>query len=216
MYQFPYTTVMHPHRHPLDIDWVIEQLKRATRTWDQADRTRLSQAIILTRTKHAGQRYAPASEYAIHPLRAALTLAELGGVKPDVVIATVLHDTLEDTDTTEQELQTQFGDQVATLVKLMTLPFTPETTVEEKVSIKRDHSADIARGPIEVRLIKCADLLDQMQNWRRLPSDSPHRPKLLRFLEEAQSYALPLAEATHPALAAAMRRELQWFSVHAM
>jgi (p)ppGpp synthase/HD superfamily hydrolase len=201
---------------PLDIAWITDQLKRVTRAWSPSDRTRLSQAIVLARTKHAGQQYAPASEYAIHPLRAALSLAELGGVEPDVIFAALLHDTLEDTETTETELRTSFGDRVATLVHLMTLPFAPNSTVEEKVRIKQEHLAEIQRGPIEVRLIKCADLLDQMRNWRRLPTDSPHRPKLLRFLEEAQSYALPLAEATHPTFAAAMRRELQWFSVHAV
>jgi len=113
-----------------------------------------------------------------------------------VVLATVLHDTIEDTPTTEEELCGQFGDRVATLVKLVSYPFTSEMTIHDKLSIKADVLADIRRGPVEVRLLKCADLLDQMRNWRLLPRESEFRAKLLRFLEQAQAYALPLAEET--------------------
>ncbi len=200
----------------LDIERTVRELKRGTASWSADDQTRLTRAIIFVRTKHAGQRYEPASEYAIHPLRAALALMELGNVEPDVVLATMLHDTIEDTPTTEEELRGQFGERVATLVKLVSYPFTAEHTVHERIEIKADVLAQIRRGPIEVRLLKCADLLDQMRNWRLLPRESDFRAKLLRFLEQAQAYALPLAEETDERLAVLMRRELEWFYIHAV
>ncbi len=199
----------------LDIDGVVAALKRATSSWSGLDQTRLTQAIVWARTKHAGQSYAPAAEYAIHPIRAALTLAELRSVEPDVVLAAVLHDTLEDTPTTEDELREAFGDRVATIVKLVSYAFTPDMNVHEKLLIKNEALSEIRRGPIEVRYVKCADLLDQMTNWKRLPKESAVRSKLLRFLEEAQAYGLPLAEETDERLAQAMRRELQWHAIHA-
>ena len=200
----------------LDTDQVVQKLKGATGHWAVEDQERLTRAIIFARTKHARQTYAPASEYAIHPLRAALTLVELGNVEPDVVLATVLHDTIEDTATTEEELRGQFGERVTTLVKLVSYPFTAEHTVHEKIEMKADVLAQIRRGPIEVRQLKCVDLLDQMRNWRLLPKGSNYRAKLLRFLEQAQAYALPLAEETDERLAVMMRHELEWFYVHAV
>ena len=202
--------------HFLDIDRTMRTLKTTTGSWSAEDQARLTRAIIFARTKHAGQRYEPASEYAIHPLRAALTLVELGKIDPDVVIATILHDTIEDTPTSEEELRAEFGDRVATLVKLVSYPFTSEMTVEHKLTIKADVLAQIRRGPLEIRLLKCADLLDQMRNWRLIPRESEFRAKLLRFLEQAQAYALPLAEETDERLAVLMRRELEWFYVHAV
>ena len=198
----------------LDIEKTIAHLRQATSAWPIESRNQLTKAIVFIRKKHAGQSYAPASEYAIHPLRAAITLAEIKTVDPDIVIATVLHDTLEDTDTSEEELQAEFGDRVTTIVKMVSHRFTEKSTVVEKITAKRDNHMEIQRGPIEVRYLKCADLLDQMRNWKLLPKDSPIRKKLLRFLEEAQSYALPLAEETDQTIAKEMRRELQWYYVH--
>jgi len=197
-----------------DIDKQIQALKTATSRWSTTDQSRVTQAIIFARTKHAGQTYVPANEYAIHPIRAARTLAELGTVEPDVILATILHDTLEDTNTSEDEITAAFGERVTTLVKMVSHRFAEDSTLEEKVAAKRDNHTEIQRGPIEARLIKCADQLDQMRNWKRLPSSSPIKKKLLRFLEEAQSYALPLAEETEPKLADLMRRELHWYYVH--
>ncbi len=198
----------------IDIEAAIVALKAATSNWSDTEQARLTQAIIFARTKHAGQSYVPAPEYAIHPIRAALTLAELKKVDSDVVIATVLHDTLEDTDTTEDELRNAYGERVATLVKLVSHRFPQDSTVEEKMAAKQENHAEIQRGPIEARYLKCADILDQMRNWKLLPKDSPIRKKLLRFLEEAQSFALPLAEETDSELAELMRRELHWYYVH--
>ena len=198
----------------LDIEKTIAALKAATNNWSTADKARLTQAIIFVRTKHAGQSYSPAPEYAIHPLRAALTLAELKTVAPEVVLATILHDTIEDTATTQEEITHAFGDQVSTLVKLVSHRFPEDSSIQDKIAAKRDNHTEITRGPIEARYIKCADVLDQMRNWKRLPSNSPIRKKLLRFLEEAQSFALPLAEETDPTIANAMRRELQWYYIH--
>ena len=84
------------------------------------------------------------------------------------------------------------------------------------MAAKKENLTEIRRGPEEVRLMKCADLLDQMRNWKRLPSSSEHKAKLLRFLEEAQAYALQLAEETNETLAQEMRTELQWYHIHAL
>ena len=200
----------------LDIEKIIAHLRQAASGWSVESRSLLIKAIVFVRKKHAGQTYAPASEYAIHPLRAALTLAELKTIDPDVVIATILHDTLEDTKTEEDELRAEFGDRIATLVKLVSHRYSDGATVIEQIAAKRENQVEIQRGPIEVRYLKCADLLDQMRNWKLLPKNSPVRKKLLRFLEEAQSYALPLAEETDQTIAREMRRELQWYYVHAV
>jgi guanosine-3',5'-bis(diphosphate) 3'-pyrophosphohydrolase len=89
--------------------------------------------------KHRDQRRkgADASPYINHPIAVANVLANEGGITDDTVLAAaLLHDTIEDTDTTVEELQTQFGPDVAAIVVEVT---------DDKSLPKRDRK----RVPIE-------------------------------------------------------------------
>ena len=80
-------------------------------------------AIAFAAHKHRDQRRKDkrASPYINHPIALATVLWAEGGVHDPVVIATaLLHDTLEDTETSWQELRGEFGDEVADLVAEVT------------------------------------------------------------------------------------------------
>ena len=80
------------------------------------DNARLNQAIIFAAERHANQlRKGTALPYILHPLE---TLQILSNMQADrnVQIAGVLHDVLEDTDTTAEEIASLFGEDVAALV----------------------------------------------------------------------------------------------------
>lgn len=73
---------------------------------------RLIHALAFAATKHRDQRRkdAAASPYINHPIALANVLANEAGIDDErVLIAAVLHDTVEDTETTEQELAREFG-----------------------------------------------------------------------------------------------------------
>lgn len=83
----------------------------------------LLDAVMFAAERHRNQRRkdADASPYINHPIALAHLLATTGGVDDlDVLRAAVLHDTIEDTETTEDELRTRFGDAVADMVAEVT------------------------------------------------------------------------------------------------
>jgi guanosine-3',5'-bis(diphosphate) 3'-pyrophosphohydrolase len=84
------------------------------------DRARLLlKAVAFAADKHRDQRRkdAEASPYINHPVALANVLREEGGVVDTVVLcAALLHDTVEDTETTEEELRKTFGDEIAEVV----------------------------------------------------------------------------------------------------
>lgn len=80
-------------------------------------------AVAFAADKHRNQRRkdAEASPYINHPIALANVLANEGGVDDVTVLcAAVLHDTIEDTETTPEELQAIFGPKVASVVMEMT------------------------------------------------------------------------------------------------
>ncbi|HET6718774.1 MAG TPA: HD domain-containing protein [Rhodocyclaceae bacterium] len=80
---------------------------------------RLIQALAFAATKHRDQRRkdAAASPYINHPIALANVLANEAGIDDErVLIAAILHDTVEDTETTDQELAREFGQEVAGIV----------------------------------------------------------------------------------------------------
>jgi (p)ppGpp synthase/HD superfamily hydrolase len=83
----------------------------------------LLRAINFAARKHKDQRRKDeeASPYINHPVSVALLLAEIGDVSdPEILAAAVLHDTLEDTKTTPEELEAQFGQRVRRIVEEVT------------------------------------------------------------------------------------------------
>src|SRR5262245_10796875 len=80
---------------------------------------RLLRAARFAAEKHSGPRRknAPATTYIHHPIEVAEILANVGGVTDeDILIAALLHDTIEDTDATREEIVREFGEKVAALV----------------------------------------------------------------------------------------------------
>jgi guanosine-3',5'-bis(diphosphate) 3'-pyrophosphohydrolase len=94
-----------------------------TRGSTKLNPAQLLKAIAFAADKHRGQRRkdADASPYINHPIAVATVLAAEGDVSDEVtLIAAALHDTVEDTQTTFEELEKHFGSEVAGLVRELT------------------------------------------------------------------------------------------------
>jgi (p)ppGpp synthase/HD superfamily hydrolase len=117
----------------------------------------IEKAMIFMVKKHKGQLDDNGEDYDKHPLNVFTILGQVTQDQ-DILIASLLHDTLEDTSTTYEELKQEFGWKVADLV----LEVTHEETKEGNI-FPRLHSRDAI-------LIKFADRLDnlsRMQSWGR-------------------------------------------------
>jgi GTP diphosphokinase / guanosine-3',5'-bis(diphosphate) 3'-diphosphatase len=136
----------------------------------RADSTQtLVDALAFAADKHRRQRRkdAEASPYINHPIALARVLSvEAGLADATLLAAAVLHDTLEDTETTYEELRERFGRAVAAVV----LEVTDDKTLpkEERKRLQIEHAAHISR---RARLVKLAD---KICNVRDVAANPPH------------------------------------------
>ena len=136
-------------------------------------RGRSSKAYDIADRMHAGQTRKSGDPYITHPLAVTTILAELGMTGP-TLCAALLHDTVEDTDYTLEELRADFGDEVVRLVdgvtKLDKVKYgdsaQSETIRKMVVAMSRD---------IRVLVIKLADRLHNMRTLRYLRQDKQER-----------------------------------------
>lgn len=119
--------------------------------------TRLAQALAYGKEKHEGQtRKTDGTPMFNHPIRVAETLKG-AGFDDEVVMAGYLHDTVEDTDATLEEIEELFGNRVAEVVAGNT------ENKDHSWEERKQHTIDwIAEAPIEVRALIVADKLDNL------------------------------------------------------
>ena len=128
--------------------------------------------------------------YINHPLAVARVLADEGDVKDaEILAAAILHDTLEDTQTTLEELRKAFGRRVASLVAEVT----DDKTLPKKVRKQRqiDHGPSKSQG---AALIKVADKICNLRDLRRSPPKHWTVERKGKYIEWAREVvrALPI------------------------
>lgn len=135
------------------------------------DFTLIQKAYDLSKSAHDGQLRLSGEPYIIHPVEVANILAELE-LDATSIVAGLLHDTIEDTTYTFDQIKTMFGEEIATLVdgvtKLGQIPYT--TKEEQHVENLRKMFLAMAKD-IRVILIKLADRLHNMRTLKFKPED---------------------------------------------
>ena len=164
----------------------------------QADVDLVQRAYAFAAKAHDGQLRRSGDPYVVHPLGVATTIAEL---KLDVpsICAGLLHDCVEDTSATTQEITESFGGEIAFLVEGVTkLGKIPWNTKEERQAENfRKMLLAMARD-IRVILIKLADRTDNMRTLDAMPPE-----KQERIARETMEIYAPLAN----------RLGIQWIKV---
>ncbi|HEX5334008.1 MAG TPA: bifunctional (p)ppGpp synthetase/guanosine-3',5'-bis(diphosphate) 3'-pyrophosphohydrolase [Cellulomonas sp.] len=152
----------------------------------KADLSVVEQAYVVAERAHRGQLRKSGDPYITHPVAVATILAELG-MTPPTLAAALLHDTVEDTDYSLEQLRAEFGPEIAMLVdgvtKLDKVQFgeaaQAETVRKMVVAMSRD---------IRVLVIKLADRLHNARTWKFVASASAEK----KARETLEIYA-PLA-----------------------
>ncbi|MDH3714481.1 MAG: RelA/SpoT family protein [Gammaproteobacteria bacterium] len=142
---------------------------------DAAQIEDVHRAYLLAEQAHKGQSRLSGEPYIHHPLAVARTVAELN-MDRDSIIAAILHDVIEDTPLTKEDLAAQFGDEVAQLVdglsKLTTLKF--KSRLEAQAANFRKMFLAMV-DDIRVVLIKLADRLHNMGTLEALSPEKRRR-----------------------------------------
>lgn len=154
----------------------------------ETDAARIRDAFDTADAAHEHQLRSSGEPYIIHPLAVAEILADLG-LDPDTIIAALLHDAIEDTNTTYVQIKQKFGVSVADMVEGVTklTRMTYETAEEVEIENLRKMFIAMARD-IRVIIIK---LVDRLHNMRTLMYRPPEKQRV-KALETMQIYA-PIA-----------------------
>lgn len=135
----------------------------------------IHQAYLVAEEAHEGQMRRSGEPYITHPVAAAIILADMR-MDAQSIMATLLHDVLEDTAVTKEELAAQFGDNVAELVdgvsKLTQIKF--ESKAEAQAENFRKMVMAMVRD-IRVIIVKLADRLHNMRTLGVMPSKKRRR-----------------------------------------
>jgi len=146
---------------------VLDPLFRIVRqTHPKADLRLLERAYDVAELHHRGQLRKSGDPYITHPLAVTSILAELG-MTPPTLCASLLHDTVEDTDYTLDQLREDFGDEVAALVDGVTKLDKVKYGESAQAETVRKMVVAMARD-IRVLVIKLADRLHNMRTIRYL------------------------------------------------
>ena len=156
----------------------------------EADEDALNRAYVFAMKKHGAQLRASGDPYYSHPVEVAgiLTKFKLDSAS---IIAGLLHDTVEDTDTTVEEIKGLFGEQVAQLVDGLTKLAMIEQKSADKKQAENFRKLLLAMSEdIRVLLIKLADRLHNMRTLHFLKKPE----KRMRIAKETLDIYAPLAE----------------------
>ena len=155
----------------------------------EAQIDKLNIAYVYAAQQHRGQLRQSGEAYLSHPLNVAYILAEMK-MDVDCIIAGLLHDTIEDTDTTYEVIEELFGKPVAFLVdavsKISKIPFQSK---EEKQAESFRKMLVSMSDDIRVIIIKLADRLHNMRTIESLRED-----KQRRIAQETMDIYAPLAD----------------------
>ncbi len=128
---------------------------------------KLVAAIAFAADKHRNQRRKDheASPYINHPIALAHVLANEAGIEDErALLAAVLHDTIEDTEATEQELLRLFGKEVADIV--MEVTDDKALPKAERKRLQIEHAVNISR---RAKLVKLADKICNLRDIAKSP-----------------------------------------------
>lgn len=169
--------------------YIFQPLKEKLHAYLSRKQLKLvEKAYVLARASHEGQTRTSGDPYITHPVAVAHILADLK-LDVETIIAAILHDVIEDTETTREEIATEFSEEVAELVegvsKLTQIKFS--TRAEAQAENFRKMMMAMVKD-IRVIIIKLAD---RLHNMRTLGPLTPHKRR--RIANETLEIYAPIA-----------------------
>ena len=141
-------------------------------------------ALHFAADKHRDQRRKDvhASPYVNHPIHVAQILSEVGVEDPEILAAAILHDTVEDTETSLGELATEFGDRVSRIVAEVTDD--KSFPKQERKRLQIEHAPELSD---EASLVKVADKISNVTDVISNPPPDWNDERRKEYVEWARA-----------------------------
>ncbi len=167
---------------------MYQTLQKIKELYEGEDREALLRAYAYAEKAHSSQKRASGEPYFIHPCEVARILMELG-MNAATIAAALLHDVIEDTDTTEEDIKREFGEEVLNLVSGVTKLDKIEFKSQAEADAENFRKIFVAMAKdIRVIIIKLAD---RLHNMRTLGALSHERQQ--KMAKETLDIYTPLA-----------------------
>ncbi len=154
----------------------FRDLLRKVRSYrPDGDQALIKKAYEFSLEHHKGQARESGEPYLVHPLEVATLLAEMR-LDPTAIVAGLLHDAVEDTTVTIEEIEAEFGEQVAHIVEGVTKISKIDFASSEEAQAENVRKMVLAMmDDIRVVLIKLADRLHNMRTLKFLSEERQHK-----------------------------------------
>ena len=150
------------------IDDIVKKMKKYNR---KANITLIKKAYIYAKDAHAGQFRKSGEEYIIHPLNVAYILTDLE-TDDATICGALLHDVVEDTDITNEDIVKLFGTEIAEIIEGVTKLGKIQYVTKEEAQAENFRKLFLAMGKdIRVIMIKLADRLHNMRTLSHMADD---------------------------------------------
>ncbi|MBR1747215.1 MAG: bifunctional (p)ppGpp synthetase/guanosine-3',5'-bis(diphosphate) 3'-pyrophosphohydrolase [Clostridia bacterium] len=131
------------------------------------DNSVLDRAIVFATEAHSGTVRKDGAPYIVHPLEDASIVATMTH-DPEVLAAAVLHDVLEDTDTTEEQIRAAFGDRVLSLVLAETENKRDGLPKGDTWKVRKEETLNyLKEGRMEEKMLWLGDKLSNLRSLKR-------------------------------------------------
>jgi GTP diphosphokinase / guanosine-3',5'-bis(diphosphate) 3'-diphosphatase len=165
-----------------------ELLERVRRYNPHADEALLNRAYVYAMKAHGNQKRASGDPYFAHPLEVAALLTDMK-LDDATIVAAVLHDTIEDTEATREEIDRLFGEEIGKLVEGLTKIKKLDLVSKKAAQAENLRKLLIAiSSDVRVLLVKLADRLHNMRTLHYVPP-----AKRTRIAQETLDIYAPLA-----------------------
>ena len=163
-------------------------LKACKRRMEKGDKELIRKAFDVSLEAHKNMRRKSGEPYIFHPIAVALICVEEIGLGTTSIVCSLLHDTVEDTDVTLEDIRGMFGEKVAKIIDGLT-----------KISGVFDHTSSLQAENFKKMMLTLSDdirvilikIADRLHNMRTL--DSMKRDKQIKIAGETQYLFAPLA-----------------------
>ena len=167
---------------------LYELVERVTKYDPDVDEDLLNRAYIYAMKAHGTQTRASGEAYFNHPVEVAAILAEMK-LDTATIVAALLHDTVEDTEATQQEIVDKFGPEIASLVDGLTKIAKLDMVTKEATQAENLRKLLVAMSrDVRVLLVKLADRLHNMRTLHYVKAE-----KRQRIAQETMEIYAPLA-----------------------